>query len=156
MDLSYCLGFFNFSLNYSLYYFFFIIIKYPGIYLTRSYETSINKTIMLKGHSEVAQSCPTLCDPMDCSLPGSSIHGILQARILEWIAISFSKAFIISCSLGLLITDLSVSAYLGKSLFLFYFWRIVLLDVKFLNYSLFLSALWIYVIPLHFGLHSFW
>ena len=121
MDLSYCLGFFNFSLNYSLYYFFFIIIKYPGIYLTRSYETSINKTIMLKGHSEVAQSCPTLCDPMDCSLPGSSIHGILQARILEWIAISFSKAFIISCSLGLLITDLSVSAYLGKSLFLFYF-----------------------------------
>ena len=37
------------------------------------------------------QSCPTLCDPMDCSLPGSSIHGILQARILEWIAISFSR-----------------------------------------------------------------
>ena len=41
--------------------------------------------------SEVAQSCPTLCDPMDCSLPGSSVHGILQARILEWIAISFSR-----------------------------------------------------------------
>ena len=39
----------------------------------------------------VAQSCPTLCDPMDCSLPGSSIHGILQARILAWIAISFSR-----------------------------------------------------------------
>ena len=39
----------------------------------------------------VAQSCPTLCDPMDCSLPGSSIHGILQARILEWVAIAFSK-----------------------------------------------------------------
>ena len=34
------------------------------------------------------QSCPTLCDPMDCSLPGSSVHGILQARILEWVAIS--------------------------------------------------------------------
>ena len=41
--------------------------------------------------SEVAQSCPTLCDPVDCSPPGSSIHGILQARILEWVAISFSR-----------------------------------------------------------------
>ena len=40
---------------------------------------------------EVAQSCPTLCNPMDCSPPGSSIHGILQARILEWVAISFSR-----------------------------------------------------------------
>ena len=41
--------------------------------------------------SEVIQSCLTLCDPMDCSLPSSSIHGILQARILEWVAISFSR-----------------------------------------------------------------
>ena len=39
------------------------------------------------------QSCPTLCDPMDCSLPGSSVHGILQARTLEWVAISFSNAW---------------------------------------------------------------
>ena len=39
----------------------------------------------------VAQSCPTLYDPMDCSPPGSSVHGILQARILEWVAISFSR-----------------------------------------------------------------
>ena len=38
-----------------------------------------------------AKFCPTLCDPMDCSLPGSSVHGILQARILEWVAISFSR-----------------------------------------------------------------
>ena len=38
----------------------------------------------------VAQSYPTLCDPIDCSPPGSSVHGILQARILEWVAISFS------------------------------------------------------------------
>ena len=37
------------------------------------------------------QSCPTLWDPMDCSLPGSSIHGIFQARVLEWVAIAFSK-----------------------------------------------------------------
>ena len=44
-----------------------------------------------KKESEVTQSCPTLCDPMDCSLPDSSVHGIFQARILEWVAISFSK-----------------------------------------------------------------
>ena len=41
--------------------------------------------------SEVTQPCPTLCDPTDCSLPGSSVRGIVQARILEWIAISFSR-----------------------------------------------------------------
>ena len=41
--------------------------------------------------SEVAQSCPTLCKPMNCSLPGSSVRGIFQARILEWVAISFSR-----------------------------------------------------------------
>ena len=41
--------------------------------------------------SEVAQSCPTLCDPIDCSLPGPSVHGIFQAIVLEWIAISFSR-----------------------------------------------------------------
>ena len=40
---------------------------------------------------KVAQSCPILCDPMDCSLPGSFVHGILQARILEWIAVPFSR-----------------------------------------------------------------
>ena len=44
-----------------------------------------------KSESEVAQLCPTLCDPMDCSLSGSSVHGIFQARVLEWIAISFSR-----------------------------------------------------------------
>ena len=52
------------------------IIKYVG----RGYEVS-----------EVVQSCLTLCDPMDCSLPGSFLHGILQARVLEWVAISFSR-----------------------------------------------------------------
>ena len=44
----------------------------------------------VKSESEVAQLCLTLCDPMDCSLPGSSIHGIFQARVLEWGAIAFS------------------------------------------------------------------
>ena len=43
--------------------------------------------------SEQVKSCPTLCDPMDCSLPGSPIHGIFQARVLEWTAISFSKGY---------------------------------------------------------------
>ena len=44
----------------------------------------------VKSESEVAQSCPTLCNPMDWSLPGSSVHGIFQARVLEWGAIAFS------------------------------------------------------------------
>ena len=44
----------------------------------------------VKSESEVAESCLTLSDPMDCSLPGSSIHGISQARVLEWGAIAFS------------------------------------------------------------------
>ena len=48
-----------------------------------------------KSESEVAQSCPTLSDPMDCSLPGSSIHGIFQARVLEWDAIAFSGKVLI-------------------------------------------------------------
>ena len=44
----------------------------------------------VKSESEVTQSCPTLRDPMDCSLPGSSVQGIFQASVLEWIAIAFS------------------------------------------------------------------
>ena len=44
----------------------------------------------VKSESEVAQSCPTLSDPMDCRLPGSSIHGIFQSRVVEWVAIAFS------------------------------------------------------------------
>ena len=53
----------------------------PHLVLPQTYESE----------SEVAQSCPTLCNPVDCSPPGSSVHGILQARILEWVAISFSR-----------------------------------------------------------------
>ena len=49
--------------------------------------------IKVKSESEVAQPCSTLCDPMDCSLPGSSIHGIFQARAPEWAAIAFSSGF---------------------------------------------------------------
>ena len=49
----------------------------------------------VKRESEVAQSCPTLRDPMDCSLPGSSAHEIFQARVLEWAVIAFSVNLII-------------------------------------------------------------
>ena len=61
----------------------------------------------VKSESEGAQSCPTLHDPMDCSLPGSSAHGIFEARVLEWVAIAFSPSnvrsllFSLSPSLGL-------------------------------------------------------
>ena len=56
----------------------------------KSFRPSADKRVKVK-ESEVAQSCPTLCDPMDCSLPGSSVHGIFQARVLEWGAIAFSR-----------------------------------------------------------------
>ena len=45
----------------------------------------------VKSESEETQSCPTPSNPMDCSLPGSSVHGIFQARVLEWVAIAFSR-----------------------------------------------------------------
>ena len=51
----------------------------------------------VKSESEVAQSCPTLHDPMDCSPPGSSVHGIFQARVLEWGAIAFSDPMLSEC-----------------------------------------------------------
>ena len=51
-----------------------------------------------ESESEVAQSCPTLCDPMDCSPPGPSIHGIFQARVLEWLAIAFSILKLPGCN----------------------------------------------------------
>ena len=51
----------------------------------------------VKSESEVTQSCLTLSDPVDCSPPGSSVHGIFQARVLEWVAIAFSKKNIYFC-----------------------------------------------------------
>ena len=57
----------------------------------KSMQGHNEKMMWRESESEVAQSCLTLCDPMDCSLPGSSIHGIFQAIVLEWIAISFSR-----------------------------------------------------------------
>ena len=49
----------------------------------------------VESEREVAQSCPTLSDPMDCSLPGSSVHGIFQARVLDWAAIAFFIYFLL-------------------------------------------------------------
>ena len=49
---------------------------------------------LAESENEVTQPCPTLCDPVDCSLPGSSAHGIFQATVLGWIAISFSRALV--------------------------------------------------------------
>ena len=46
---------------------------------------------VLKKESKVTQLCLTLCNPMDCSPPGSSVHGIFQARVLQWVAIAFSR-----------------------------------------------------------------
>ena len=63
----------------------------PNMNLTVAPPTTVTCVMTSESESEVAQSCPTLCDPMDCSPPGSSVHGIFQARILEWVAISFSR-----------------------------------------------------------------
>ena len=76
----------------------------------------------VKSESEVAQSYPTLSDPMDCSLPGSSVHGISQARVLEWGAIAFSPRTLtiiifftsILESLASFYPDVSVLAFLIK------------------------------------------
>ena len=56
-----------------------------------SQKQKYKHSIKSESESEVAQSFPTPCDPMDCSLPGSSVHGIFQAIVLEWIAIAFSR-----------------------------------------------------------------
>ena len=58
----------------------------------------------VKSESEIAQSCPTLGDPMDCSLPGSSIHGIFQARVLEWGAIVRERMLNIFSLVRLIVT----------------------------------------------------
>ena len=67
----------------------------PRLLFRAKYEDKISRESQFsEGEvkwSEVAQSCPTLCYPIDCSLPGFSVHGIFQARVLEWVAISFSR-----------------------------------------------------------------
>jgi len=69
--------------------------------------------IYLLVHSKLLQSCLTLCDPMDCSLPGSSVRGILQARILEWVAISSSR----ESSQPMNQTHTSYVSFIGRQVF---------------------------------------
>ena len=58
-----------------------------------NFNLCLSDIYMYESESEVAQSCPSPCNPMDCSLPGDSVHEIFQARLLEWIAISFSRIY---------------------------------------------------------------
>src|SRR5574340_331024 len=69
------------------------------------------QNMKVKSENEVAQSCPTLCDPMDCSPPGSSVHGIFQARVLEWAAIAFSLLFLRERSTSRLYTVTQFNLY---------------------------------------------
>ena len=82
----------------------------------------------VKSESEVAQSCLTLSDPMDCSLPGSSVHGICQARVLAWVAIAFSDNIATEC----LILELCT-------------WKVTLLFIFVVVQSL--SCVWLFVTP---------
>ena len=84
----------------------------PGILQARTLEwvaIFLLQCIKVKSESEVAQSCLTLPDPMDCSLPGSSVHGIFQARALEWGAIAFSGS---ASSTELILHSLSTCTYM--------------------------------------------
>ena len=66
-------------------------MPFPTEFTVDNAHQKASLSLERKSENEVAQSCPTLCDHMDCSPPGSSIHWIFQARILEWVAISFSR-----------------------------------------------------------------
>ena len=96
------------------------ILKWVAIFYSRgsslpkdrnciSYVSCIGRQILYHCTAEEAlythiQSCPTLCDRMDCSPPGSSIHGIFQARIMEWVGISFSSTLIHICKIKKLLS----------------------------------------------------
>ena len=69
------------------------------------------RCMKVKSESKVAQSCPTLSDPMDCSLPGSSTHGIFQAKVLEWGAIAFSGKTLSAFSLLILYSKAKFACY---------------------------------------------
>ena len=64
--------------------------QYVSQVITEKYFSNIFSLHDMYAAAKPLQSCPILCDPVDCSLPGFSVHGILQARTLEWVAISFS------------------------------------------------------------------
>ena len=72
----------------------------------------------VKSESEVIQSCPTLSDPMDCSLPGSSLHGIFQARVLEWGAIAFSASTLTELNTFLFLAELHSIVFMYHKFFI--------------------------------------
>ena len=88
----------------------------------------------VKNESEVTQSCPTLSDPMDCSLTGSSVHGIFQARVLEWGAIAFSilKQGTCKTKQGESVVFRENSAFM-KEIIIIYFAIIMVFNIKFLK-----------------------
>ena len=97
--------------------------RFPGPWGSPGKNTGVGchfplQCMKVKSESEVAQSCLTLSDPMDCSLPGFSIHGIFQARVLGWGAIAFS---IVSTRLRLLVVWLMYSAMISHLFDLFFF-----------------------------------
>ena len=96
----------NLLLLSSLFHFFYFIFSAPNsfslcflispslvvvVVLSIAFIKSSRKAFVCMHACSVAQSCPTLCDPVDCSPPSSSVHGILQARILDWVVIPFSR-----------------------------------------------------------------
>jgi len=72
-----------------MFYIMYLLPQLKKIFFNRQLVPMLGG--FLFSESEIAQSCLTLCEPMNCSLPGSSIHGIFQARVLEWVAIFFSR-----------------------------------------------------------------
>ena len=91
------LAYFTFSMSYSELPFHLVCFPIsPSLLFYVLYQAFIKysgKAFVYIYAAKSLQSCPTLCDPMDCSLPGFSVHGILQARTLEWGAIAFSNAW---------------------------------------------------------------
>ena len=94
----------------------------------------------VKSENEVAQSCPSLSDPVDCSPPDSLVHGIFQARVLEWVAIAFSHSIVKSQHVMFMIEKLikSNTAHLVKV------WRFLKLKIE-LPYDPAVSLLGIYL-----------
>ena len=73
----------------------FVVVQHLDfVHVLLTFYLIILFSLLMKVKALVAQLCLTLCDPMDCSPPGSSVHGILQARILAWVAISFSSLMV--------------------------------------------------------------
>ena len=101
--------------------------------------------MQVKSESEVSQSCPALSNPTDYSLPGCSVHGISQARILEWVTISFSwgsDQTQVSCIAGRRFTNWATREYFcAYQVFFFFFWKWFCED-KFWECALFRQNVW--------------